>query len=692
MRINHNISALQSLHQLARTNSKLDKTLERLSSGLRINHAADDAAGLAISQKMDTQVRGLEQANRNAMDGISLIQTAEGALNEVHSMLQRIRELSIQVSNGTYDATDRKNVQDEVSQLQDEITRISENIEFNEIKLLNGDIDRRAFSTDKDIADIVSMSDTVEAGDYSFEVTQTASMTKDTGGSVSLFDGTGKATVEGTLNINGEQVDIEIGDSSEEVFSKIRDLCDTVSVDVTVASGSPFGNGEQLSLKMREYGPETLDITGDTALLASLGLDADHFNPNSEVVYHTTTSFTLPISGISAPGTGEVLINGMSVSITNGDDMDDVLGSLRAADIPGVEFGLDGSGQIEVFSTKPVTVEAASGSTEDGDAESALSSLVMDATTDALATTTTKSVGENAIDTAAGSIGASDVIIRLDGTNATTVSLSGVDLTTSGGIESVVGELNNAAPAGTTFAYDEISQKIVSYNTAGSKVTIVPADNTAITADVAAADALGFEEASYETKLGNKGRNIQIDPTSIATSAFPENTTYSTDGQFITFRSSNSFELKLRSGGNVGNVTMNLLETGPLDLQIGANEGQFMEIRVQNLSPEALGIDKLNLSTSDGAQEAIGIVDNAINMISSVRSKLGAYQNRLEHTVANLDTASENMTSSLSRIQDADMAYEMAEYTQKNILSQAGTSMLAQANQRPQQILQLLQQ
>jgi flagellin len=138
-------------------------------------------------------------------------------------------------------------------------------------------------------------------------------------------------------------------------------------------------------------------------------------------------------------------------------------------------------------------------------------------------------------------------------------------------------------------------------------------------------------------------------------------------------------------------VTMNLLQTGPLDLQIGANEGQFMEIRIQNLSPRALGITDLNLSTSGGAQEAIGIVDTAIQTISTVRSKLGAYQNRLEHTIANLEAASENMTASLSRILDADMAYEMSQFTLQNIIQQAGTSMLAQANQRPQSLLQLLQ-
>jgi len=493
MRINHNISALRALHQLDKSNSKLDKSLERLSSGLRINHAADDAAGLAITQKMDTQVRGLKQANRNAMDGISLIQTAEGALNEVHSMLQRIRELAVQVSNGTYDSTDRKAVQDEVSELQNEVQRISEDIEFNEMKLLNGDIDRRAFSTDSDIAEIVSMSDTVDAGEYTFEVTGAAEKTSGLGGTVSLFDANDEATEGGTININGEQVDIEIGDTNEEVYAAIRDLCSTVDISlqsVTVAAGPPivttasmpFGNTKVLEFELNQYGDRDLAITGDIGLLMKLGIAPD---------------------GGDATTTDDLII-------TDGQD------------------------------------------------------VVIDAST----------------------------ISTLSST-----------------------------PAG----------------------------------------------------------------------AFPDGTTYSAIGQDIVFESNDNFELRLVGAASIGSVTLNVLETGPLNLQIGANEGQFMELRIQNLSPRSLGITDINLSTSDGAQEAITTVDDAITTISSVRSKLGAYQNRLEHTVSNLNSASENMTASLSRILDADMAYEMSQFTQQNIIQQAGTSMLAQANQRPQSLLQLLQ-
>ena len=483
MRINHNIPALRALHQLNKTNTVLDKTMQKLSSGLRINCAADDAAGLAISQKMDTQVRGLHQANRNAMDGISLIQTAEGALNEVHAMLQRIRELAVQVSNGTYDSTDRRAVNDEVVQLQNEIQRISDHIEFNERKLLNGEIDRRAFPDNEGVVKIISLSDTVSPGSYSIEVTADATKATITGvkGTI-IAEGSIAESQVGTINLNGEEVRIEKGDTADVVFNKLRDLAETIGANLIAYKDNGSGNADidggaqqynfgnmHLVFEMKEYGSEyKLDLNAsNSSLLSALGL---------------------------------------STTIKTGSDA-----------------------QAEITSS-----------------------------------------------------------------------------------------------------------------------------------------ADGFSSTA----------------------------TVSTKGNVITVTDINGFEMKFEAqqgAAALADADVKVLDAGPLDLQIGANEGQFMEIRIQNLSPQALGIDKINLSTSDGAQKAITVVDNAINMISSVRSKLGAYQNRLEHTVANLSVAAENMTASLSRIQDADMAAEMSEYTQKNVISQAGIAMLAQANQRPQQILQLLQ-
>ncbi len=709
----------------------MDKTLERLSSGLRINHAADDAAGLAITQKMDTQVRGLGQANRNAMDGISLIQTAEGALNEVHSMLQRIRELSVQVSNGTYDASDRKAVQDEVAQLTSEVDRISQATEFNKMKLLNGDIDRRAFSTDSDVADIVSMSDTVDAGSYEFDVAQLASRTSDVGGVATLFDGNGEAKVSGTININGEQIDIKAGESSEIVFSKIRDLASRVDVSVTIEPVPPFGNGKSLKLEMNQYGPRKLQVTGDLALLTALGLDEDHFRPNTNNIYKATQNIVAESVPGNADGTfgvsGNVLINGTTVSLETTDDNESIYTKLKAANIEGLELTFNASGHLTIFSSKPITIEPAVGGpvgspTNDDTVAAALSDLADGSPVE----------GTGDLDliksTPQGSIALSgSTVVELNGilavfiggvqlpdvVDCTGAGIGNIDLDSTAGRAALLARLNTIGASvvipptvppthGTTFAFtDEASPKLVAYNTNGKEVTIKPASNI-VTADKDSAENLGFasSDVTMIKGFGNLGRNVQIDASSMEyddpltlnfMEGFPAGTTVTTSGRDIVFQSNNNFELRLVAGETTGTVTMNLLETGPLDLQIGANEGQFMEIRIQNLSPRAIGITDINLSTAEGAQEAIGKVDAAITTISAVRSKLGAYQNRLEHTIANLEAASENMTASLSRILDADMALEMASFTQQNIIAQAGTSMLAQANQRPQSLLQLLQ-
>ncbi|OGO83622.1 MAG: hypothetical protein A2Y18_02115 [Clostridiales bacterium GWD2_32_19] len=700
MKINNNIPALRSLHLLDVTNSALDKTLEKLSSGKRINRAADDAAGLAIAQKMDTQVRGLEIATRNSNDGISLIQTAEGSLTEVHSMLQRIRELCIQASNGTLSADDRDSINNEVVQLKEEIGRIADTTEFNEMKLLNGDIDRRAFSTNSNVADIVAMSDTVNPANYSFEVTQSATKTKDTGGAVTLFDGTGNSTLAGYININGEQIYIESGESSETVFAKIRNLADTAGVNATTVS--PFGNSKTITLEAQLFGEKEISVTGDTDLIEGLGLDSVHFNPNTEGEYKKVSNLGISIGALD----GDVLVNGIEVNFLNTDTTADILDKLKAKNIPGAEFALDLTGvdSIIVMSTKPLVIEAKTAGAGDVAVAADLSSL---ASGTALSSSSVRCVPEDNIDTTATILGGvapagADIEIMVNGTSAGAYHFAAnLDLSIPANLETLVGNLNQLAVPNTTFTLDETGSKLISYNTNGDTVTLVPSDN-GDTDDVDAAGFLGYSNSSVsvQTGFGNKGHSIEVNPTNIvfdnpstaAIEGFPIGTTVTTSGKKIVFEGSEGFQLTLQGGDVPGNVTVNILETGPLDLQIGANEGQFMAIRIQNLSPEALGIEDLNLSTSTLAQDAITIIDKAINTISSVRSKLGAFQNRLEHTIQSLTVASENMIASLSRIEDADMAFEMSEYTKQNVLAQAGTSMLAQANQRPQSILQLLQQ
>lgn len=482
MQINHNIPALRTLNALNKANGFADKRMRNLSSGKRINTAADDAAGLAISNKMQTQVRGLKRASMNAEDGISLVQTAEGCLGEVQNMLQRMRELAVQGANGTLAQEDRKAIQDEVDQLKEQISSTADLTEFNKLKLLNGQLSKRSFTQDNKIAVGAYVSDSVEPGEYIFDLTDLGTSAKIVfSGGIAPARTTGLITEKGIININGEEVHITSGMTADEAYAEIRDLAERVGLKLTKDS-----NGV-LTLESLEKGSgQQIVVFGDnTSLLKQLGL--------------TTISGKYNAANPGTPGTG---ITGTNAKI--------VIDS-------GSSYGPNATATIE-----------------------------------------------------------------------------------------------------------------------GNRVTITDANN----------------------------KKIIIDLQSGAAAAL--------------------------AGGPV-KIQLNVLDAGPLQLQVGPNEGMRMEVQIPTLTSTALGLDYVNMRTEKGASKAITLCDNAINEISAVRSKLGAYQNRLEYTIANLDTTAENTTAAYSRIEDADMAEEMAEYTQKNVISQAGVNMLAQANQRPQQVLQLLQ-
>ncbi len=526
MRINHNISALKANNQLAKTNKLLDSSLEKLSSGFRINSAADDAAGLAISEKMRTQISGLEQANRNASDGISVIQTAEGALVEVESMLQRMRELAVQSANGTYTTEDRIAIQAEIDQLNEEITRISETTEFNTMTLLDGNIDRKSYSSDNRVS-LVSLSDTVAVGNYEITITQDARQAVIVGAKTDYYVLTGGKIgkdLVGSININGESVKVLEGETIDEVFEKIRDACDNVSINVFAADDEAV------------YGIGTTTPTepSKTSNLDMAGYKSKPLEANDPLIFVSR------------------------------------------------EYG--SKEKIEIYCDNPNLC---------------------------------KLLG-----------------LTIDGAKA-----EGYD---------AKAELTFNSPTSSSLFTNTATVSV-----AGNKVTVSDSNDFKMVFEVQPG-TVGSEYSDF--KIGDPSGSVG--PT----------------------------------GGTNADITVSVLDAGPMDLQIGANEGQLMSIRIPRVTPETLGIDKVNIGTADGAQEAITLLDNAINMVSAIRSKLGAYQNRLEHSISNLDVSQENMTESLSRIEDADMAEEMATYTQRNVLAQAGTAMLAQANQRPQTILSLLQQ
>ena len=659
MRINHNIPALRSNNQLSSTNSKLDKAIERLSSGKRINSASDDAAGLAISQKMDTQIRGLEQASRNASDGISVIQTAEGALNEVHSMLQRMRELAIQVSNGTYDSVDRSAVQAEVDQLNEEIQRISDTTEFNERKLLNGEIDRRSYSNTNDL-DIISVSDTVKPDHYEITVTQPG--TKATLTSVATTAGVKQANVApgqkvtlkdngtiatgavGTININGEEVKITEGDSADVVFTKVRELCETVNATCSVvdtngiAASYSFDGNQTLVFQSKAYGSTAkVEIYCDNIELANLlGIAEDDLG-STNPSYGTDVQATIGDVGSRKGFTDTATVTGKGNVIT-------------VSDSNGFEIKFEPVSE-EMIASEPLQTAAATAAGTVIDTLNGTITNPADKITDPEKAEILEKIKAGNL---TGAVSQLRTIVT-DAAYTTALEAAITDISDPKAVlAKAIEDYNNAPPAPPAVTIDA--------------ATIDEVIKKAVDGDLAGADAI------LDAFSANSNQDVSAIK-AIYNAGTPKSA-------FVINNLMNDIKVAAK---------VTVLDAGPMDLQIGANEGQMMEVRIPKMDPKSLGIDDINLSTADGAQEAIGKVDAAVNAVSQIRSKLGAYQNRLEHSITNIDTTTENMTESMSRIEDADMAEEMSEYTQQNVLSQAGTQMLAKANQRPETLLQLLQ-
>lgn len=551
MRINHNVMALNAHRQLFANQSNMAKSLERLSSGLRINRAGDDAAGLAISEKMRAQISGLNQASRNAQDGISLIQTAEGALNETHSILQRMRELSVQASNGTNTTEDRDAIQAEMSELKDEIDRIGNTTEFNTQKLLNGNMAGTAGVSGSNITtSAVSMKQTaaLQTGSVDFGAIDNSPV---------------DLTVNETITIDGHDVTIDWA----------KHLTD-----------------DQETLLDADY-----SVTNMTADQRADAKDALEGAINAAIdEYNGSNAAGAKVSHV------KVWDDGTNLNIQSG--------------VKGEESEISFSGGAVTS-----VLDNYFGANDDSTAQSATGDNVADF---ALAGTETPQFSINGI--------------RLE-TAALAVATAG---TTSG--DTVAADLES-----------KINTAISTYN--GS-------------AGLSSGDEGFIEDVSVDA---NDGRLVITSPS--GTVKFHEE-----EGE--------SF---LEDMG-LTQAQTEAADNGALSFQIGANRSQTISLGISDMRSQALGIQSVDVSTLSGAEASIDALDGAIRSVSDERSKLGAYQNRLEHTINNLGTTAENLQAAESRIRDVDMAAEMMNFTKNQILQQASTAMLAQANVAPQGVLQLL--
>lgn len=548
MVVQHNLNAINANNKMNINVSGTKKATEKLSSGYQINRAGDNAAGLAISEKMRSQIRGLSQATKNANDGISLIQTAEGGLNETHSILQRMRELAVQSANGTYqDDTNREAIQLEVDALKSEIDRIASSTEYNGMKLLDGSLGGSKAVTEfgakygaVSTADTDLVGATITSNIAGVKVT-TAYAASGKGGENALWSADGKTL---TMNL-----------VAGETYTQ-KDIDNLIANATQSKDGGQTQAPSEISIKLAN-GVMTASKAGDT--------DAT-------------------VAGLRATG-------------SNSADVIKLVGDKKS--------GAHGSSDQVTF--------------------------------------TANSYGK-AYDTGM----ASKITISTD---------------VAAGKENV--EVTKAAKPANAAAGNPAATaaEIKLHLSTGKTYTEKDIENI-------------LKEAGYDY-------SVKLEDTT--------NTDGDADGK-IYFNVKGDAEVAITDGAGVGKDSVPNNGKG-LTFQIGANgvEDQRVTLNVNDMSSTAIGVANADVSTQDAANKAIDMVDSAVKTVSMQRAGLGALQNRLEYTVNNLTTTNENLTAAESQIRDTDMATEMINYTKNNILQQASQAMLAQANQQPQAILQLLQ-
>ena len=566
MRIQHNIMAMNAYRNYANNTSALSKNLEKLSSGYKINRAGDDAAGLAISEKMRAQITGLETAQKNAKDGISLVQTAEGALTEVHDMLNRMVELADQSANGTYDnETDRANLQKEVQQLKDEINRIADSANFNGIKLLDGSL-----AGGSQVDNVAMDATTAVKGIY------TTASTADT-------EALGKLTV---------------GDIGK-------------TLDYTVTWKDSSGKEQTTTV--------SLTYQGDGTGAVSANNKNNYFTDANGNKYY-----------LDASGTGGKLV---ASQVQNS-----ILAGLKADKTFSENFDIATDGNKLQFTSKL-----------EGSAGAQIVGIGVSETTSLTAGFAAAMAGD-----VARTQEPYDSMQKFDASKLTVANGAAQGITLEQ-IKSNIFELDgHKFLVATGLTNDQIKAL-------GDDVTIISLASTGAP-DNADAKQIAAE-ISRVTGMETKVYDASVTKANIA----------ETDIVFT--------KDKLSLTGN------------SLTLQIGDTSDSYnqLTVAIKDCHTAAIGIEDLDIGNQVDANAALNVIKDSINYISDVRGTLGATQNRLDHTINNLSVMQENIQDAESTIRDTDVADEMMAYTKNNILIQSAQAMLAQANQVPQGVLQLLQ-
>ena len=656
MVVQHNMQAANANRMLNVTTGQQAKSTEKLSSGYRINRAADDAAGLTISEKMRKQIKGLDRASTNAEDGVSAVQTAEGALTEVHSMLQRMNELATQASNGTNSESDRSAIQDEISQLTTEIDRVAETTKFNETYLLKGNTDGTTSDMKINAHDAGLKGVLTDNGDNAtFELPkdlEKGDKVTIAGTEYTIGDKAGTSTTDGyNTYANVQNSVIGAGDSVTDTSGNTYTFVDKI------ANANDWNNGTKFTITDEQGNSKEYTIAANTDLTANEIKDTDAkeliakelANPSHKVTMTAYNDGTTTkdvnaevVSSLDSKERSSVAWAGKTVNAFKTETTAN--GGLNNADVKSVSIG---GKDTTITANRPVSssdIADVVGSMKAGD------QLKVGTKTLTIADKTDAKNGEYTVTDALKAIN-----VNADDMDAVEFAIKssnkdGIKMLASKGI-------TNDATADTTPTLDGTNAVTV--------VGATSSDNNANTITKAEA----YEKMAKELQTAS----------SIGTD----------DGA----------EAKVTNHGNgkftIEKGTASVTDSLSFSLHVGADADMTNKITVgiDSMSAAGLGIKGINVKDDSGiaATYAIDAIADAVSKVSSQRSSLGAVQNRLEHTISNVDNVVENTTSAESRIRDTDMASEMVNYSKNNILAQAGQSMLAQANQSNQGVLSLLQ-
>ncbi len=693
--INTNVASLTSQRNLAKSQSQLGVSLQRLSSGLRINSAKDDAAGLAISERFTTQIRGLNQAARNANDAISLSQTAEGALGEYGNILQRVRELALQSANSTNSSSDRKALNSEVQQQLAELNRISTQTQFNGQNVLDGSFTGAQFQVGANANQTI----TVNIGNASTDALGAYQYSNSTS------PVTGTALSSGDLTINSVNVGTSVDGSADAIVNAINAVSNQTSVTATatssitatntptrkadLASGDLVINGVNIGAVTGSYNVATQGASISTAInnkTATTGVTATANSVTGAITLSSSVGETIAITSSNAAAGAAKVENATGLEVASSQTA--ATGDLTFTGTAGTStlaFSATAtSGETVIVNSTTYTFGDGTGGTVDIGANATASAVNLRTAIETAENAKGNAERLTATDNGSGTVTltsnyatSTNTDYQVTGTIATGVTVTNNAVTGAG-----VADASTLTLGGTTYEFGFAGDTPSGTNTlvviganqnttAANFEAAIDAADVANTTNITASSSTNVVSLTSNS-LGASGTADIVDTSSVpagasfgnaaggANGTYAANTTYGT----ISLSSSSSYQV----GGNNSSVA-----------------------GLSTASATLTAINTVDISSVTGANNAISLIDGALDQVNSIRGDLGAVQNRFESTITSLTTTSENLSAARSRIRDADFAAETAALTRLQILQQAGVSILSQANSLPQLALSLLQ-